>query len=65
MPDKKLPADLRFKLEMVAFEHDEKVRGYSVSEVVYKLLKKNLTPDEKKIVQEVCEFHGWEMKKGR
>lgn len=54
----KLPEKLRGRLIFVALTHGVSTRGLSSMEILSRLKKKhNMTKDDEKILQEVCDFY--------
>lgn len=62
VPHKKLPPDLRFKLDLMAAKYEIETRGLYVSAIVMKMLKVKLSRDDKKILEAILEFFGMSFK---
>lgn len=67
LPDmsKKLPPELRFKLDMMAYKYEVETRGLHVSNIVIKLVNLDLSPHDRGILEDVAEFFESSLEKVR
>jgi len=56
---KKLPPELRFRLDMMAGRYDVESVGYYVSSIVLRLAKMELAESDQKVLEDICEFFGF------